>query len=378
MTFSFRRPLALGFLSFSVSAPPARPRRSRPHRPRRTSRSGRPAHGGAHEGPRVPQHRTRDHGRTHRRLRGRRVEPVDFLRRHRLGRHPEDDEQRDHVRAGLRRPARVHRSATSRSHRPTRRSSMRGRASPTTASRPPGATASTRRSTAARPGSTWASPRRTTSAGCSCTRATRRWSTSRRSGACGARARNAGSTSRRTAAAPGPTPSSSTQDTGFVDVAMDPQSPDTLYAASYQRRRTPFGYNGGGPGSGLWKTTDGGATWTKLTKGLPEGEVGRIGLAVYLRDPNDRLRALRARQGGRHLPLGGPGRELDQDVGDQPAPVLLQQAAHRPEQRPAHLGAGRADVHLGGRRQDLQDRRGRQDPRRLPRDVDQPGETPTT
>ena len=74
-------------------------------------------------------------------------------------------------------------------------------------------------------------------------------------------------------------------DTGFVDVAMDPQSPDTLYAASYQRRRTPFGYNGGGPGSGLWKTTDGGATWTKLTKGLPEGEIGRIGLAVYLRDP---------------------------------------------------------------------------------------------
>ncbi len=75
------------------------------------------------------------------------------------------------------------------------------------------------------------------------------------------------------------------EDTGFVDVAMDPDSPDTLYAASYQRRRTPFGFNGGGPGSGLWKTVDGGATWTKLTKGLPEGEMGRIGLAVYLRDP---------------------------------------------------------------------------------------------
>src|SRR3990172_132556 len=59
------------------------------------------------------------------------------------------------------------------------------------------------------------------------------------------------------------------EDTGFVDVAMDPESPDTLYAASYQRRRTGFGFNGGGPGSGLWKTTDGGATWTRLTKGLP-------------------------------------------------------------------------------------------------------------
>jgi photosystem II stability/assembly factor-like uncharacterized protein len=74
-------------------------------------------------------------------------------------------------------------------------------------------------------------------------------------------------------------------DTGFVDVAIDPESPDTLYAASYQRRRTPFGFNGGGPGSALWKTIDGGASWTKLTKGLPEGEIGRVAVAVYAREP---------------------------------------------------------------------------------------------
>lgn len=75
------------------------------------------------------------------------------------------------------------------------------------------------------------------------------------------------------------------EDTGFVDVALDPHSPGTVYAASYQRRRTPFGYNGGGPGSGLWKSLDGGATWKKLTKGLPAtGDIGRIGLAVYPRD----------------------------------------------------------------------------------------------
>lgn len=75
------------------------------------------------------------------------------------------------------------------------------------------------------------------------------------------------------------------EDTGFVDVAMDPESPDTLYAASYQRRRTPFGYNGGGPGSALWKTSDAGASWKRLTKGLPEGELGRIGVNVYRKDP---------------------------------------------------------------------------------------------
>ncbi len=76
------------------------------------------------------------------------------------------------------------------------------------------------------------------------------------------------------------------EDTGFVDVAIDPLSPNTLYAASYQRRRQPHGYSGGGPGSGLWKTVDGGGSWKKVTKGLPtEGDVGRIGLAVYRGDP---------------------------------------------------------------------------------------------
>src|SRR5688572_27515861 len=65
-------------------------------------------------------------------------------------------------------------------------------------------------------------------------------------------------------------------DTGATDVAMDGNDPSVLYAATYQRRRTAFGFNGGGPGSALWKSTDAGATWTKLTgNGLPEGEIGR-------------------------------------------------------------------------------------------------------
>ncbi|HEX3281553.1 MAG TPA: hypothetical protein VHR36_10015 [Pyrinomonadaceae bacterium] len=76
------------------------------------------------------------------------------------------------------------------------------------------------------------------------------------------------------------------EDTGITDLAIDPQSPMTLYAAAYQRRRTPWGFNGGGPGSAIYRTVDGGANWTKLTKGLPEGTTGRIGLDVYRANPN--------------------------------------------------------------------------------------------
>jgi photosystem II stability/assembly factor-like uncharacterized protein len=78
-------------------------------------------------------------------------------------------------------------------------------------------------------------------------------------------------------------------DTGVSDIAMDPQSPDILYAAAYERRRTPYGFNGGGPESAIYKTVDGGATWKKLTKGLPYengGDTGRIGLDIYRKDPN--------------------------------------------------------------------------------------------
>ena len=75
------------------------------------------------------------------------------------------------------------------------------------------------------------------------------------------------------------------ENTGAVELAMDPESPDTLYAALYQRRRRAYGFAGGGPGSGIHRTTDGGDTWMKLGGGLPEGDTGRIGLDVYRRDP---------------------------------------------------------------------------------------------
>ena len=78
------------------------------------------------------------------------------------------------------------------------------------------------------------------------------------------------------------------EDTGFTDVAMDPSNPSVLWAASYQRRRQAWGFNGGGKGSGLWKTTDAGKTWTKLSgNGLPAHEpIGRIGLDIARSKPS--------------------------------------------------------------------------------------------
>ncbi|MBW8895616.1 MAG: hypothetical protein JF613_05470, partial [Acidobacteria bacterium] len=70
-------------------------------------------------------------------------------------------------------------------------------------------------------------------------------------------------------------------DTGFTDIAIDPVNTNILYAASYQRRRSGCCFNGGGPGSAFWKTTDAGKTWTKLTgSAFPSGTYGRIALDV--------------------------------------------------------------------------------------------------
>ncbi|MFN7976630.1 MAG: hypothetical protein U0P30_00750 [Vicinamibacterales bacterium] len=74
-------------------------------------------------------------------------------------------------------------------------------------------------------------------------------------------------------------------DTGATELVMDPTNNKVLYAATYQRRRAQWGMNGGGPGSGVWKSTDGGETWAKIERGLPAGPKGRIGMDVYRKDP---------------------------------------------------------------------------------------------
>src|SRR5689334_1473847 len=68
--------------------------------------------------------------------------------------------------------------------------------------------------------------------------------------------------------------------TGFGELAMDPSNPDVLYAASEQRERREYGFLPAGTEAAIYKTTDGAKTWTKLSGGLPNGEMGRVGLSV--------------------------------------------------------------------------------------------------
>ncbi len=72
---------------------------------------------------------------------------------------------------------------------------------------------------------------------------------------------------------------------GVVDIVMDPTNSDILYAASYDKVRRPWTFNLGGPGSGIYKTTNAGESWEKLSNGLPAGMLGRIGLTIFPKDP---------------------------------------------------------------------------------------------
>ena len=104
-------------------------------------------------------------------------------------------------------------------------------------------------------------------------------------------------------------------DTGFNDVAIDFSHPNVLYASSYSRRRTWWGLNGGSANSALWKTTDGGNTWTKLDgPGWPkpkDGIYGRIAVAVYRGNPNIVYAQVEAGAGA------GTGGGTDKDGGPQ-------------------------------------------------------------
>ncbi|MBU8893210.1 MAG: hypothetical protein KOO66_10555 [Bacteroidales bacterium] len=73
---------------------------------------------------------------------------------------------------------------------------------------------------------------------------------------------------------------------GVTDIVIDPRNPNCLYAATWQRHRNVAAYMGGGPGTGVYKSVNGGDTWDKLTKGLPKSNMGKIGLAISPQKPD--------------------------------------------------------------------------------------------
>jgi photosystem II stability/assembly factor-like uncharacterized protein len=87
------------------------------------------------------------------------------------------------------------------------------------------------------------------------------------------------------------------ENTGVGDVALDPSNPDIVYAAAYQRRRHVFTLIDGGPESAIYKSTDAGASWSKLKNGLPTVDIGRIGLSISPADPNVVYAAIEATDG---------------------------------------------------------------------------------
>jgi photosystem II stability/assembly factor-like uncharacterized protein len=87
---------------------------------------------------------------------------------------------------------------------------------------------------------------------------------------------------------------------GAVDLAMDPANPRVLYAGTWRILRTPYSLESGGAGSGLWKSTDGGDTWTDLSHnpGLPKGTLGIVGVSISRADPDNLYAMFEAKEGG--------------------------------------------------------------------------------
>ncbi len=101
--------------------------------------------------------------------------------------------------------------------------------------------------------------------------------------------------------------------TGVIDLVMDAEDPDVLFAATYQRQRTAWGFNGGGPGSGIHRSLDGGTTWREANNGLSRSHKGRIGLDIFRQDGNLLYAIVEARPRGGYDPLAG-GEEIQEGI----------------------------------------------------------------
>jgi photosystem II stability/assembly factor-like uncharacterized protein len=105
--------------------------------------------------------------------------------------------------------------------------------------------------------------------------------------------------------------------TGAIDLVMDPTNADVLYVSFWQRLRQPWRFDSGGPNGGIFKTTDGGMTWTKLTQGIPTGDLGRIGLAVSRSNPKVLMAVIEATYQPRaQIQLAGGERKPNPEYAD--------------------------------------------------------------
>ncbi|MEN8224134.1 MAG: glycosyl hydrolase [Bacteroidota bacterium] len=123
---------------------------------------------------------------------------------------------------------------------------------------------------------------------------------------------------------------------GVTDIIMDPRNPDLLYAATWQRHRNVAAYMGGGPGSAIHRSTDGGATWIKLKKGLPSSNVGKIGLAISPQKPDIIYAAIELdrRTGGiyRSVNRGASWQKMSSTVSGATGPHYYQELVASPHQ----------------------------------------------
>ena len=92
---------------------------------------------------------------------------------------------------------------------------------------------------------------------------------------------------------------------GCADISIDPSNPNTLYATTWEFRRTPYSFSSGGDGSGIWKSMDAGKTWKQLENGLPSKPIGRTALAVSPSSPNNLLAIVEAKQTGLYISADG-------------------------------------------------------------------------
>ena len=160
--------------------------------------------------------------------------------------------------------------------------------------------------------------------------------------------------------------------TGAADLSMDPKNPDVLYAGFWEVFRTPHSLSSGGPGSGLFKTTDGGKTWTELTKnpGLPAPLWGKVGVSVSGADGNRVYAIIEAAEGGVFLSddAGATWSARQRRPPPASARVLLHPHLRRPAGARHRLHPQHRHLSFDRRRQDA-----RRDPRaarRQPRPLD--------